>query len=172
MNCNLSGSLVHGLFQARMLEWVAISFSTGSSWLRDRTWISCIAGRWFIIWATRETPLLQKNFPTQESNQGLQHCRWILYQLCCLGIPNQSAEATHQLSASLLSTTTCPAPRHPSAPWRESNPALPSQPMPSITSLFLLPLVYKNLFVQLFHGNFLSARLGAAQFINHWIKAY
>ena len=102
----------------------------------------------------------------------LQHCRWILYQLCYLGIPNQSAEATHQLSASLLSTTTCPAPRLPSAPWRESNPALPSQPTPSITSLFLLPLVYKNLFVQLFHGNFLSARLGAAQFINHWIKAY
>ena len=35
MDCNLPGSSVHGIFQARILEWVAISFSSGSSWLRD-----------------------------------------------------------------------------------------------------------------------------------------
>ena len=35
MDCNLSGSSVHGIFQARILEWVAISFSRGSSWLKD-----------------------------------------------------------------------------------------------------------------------------------------
>ena len=42
----------HGVFQARVLEWVAISFSRGSSWPRDRTWVHCIAGRRFTIWAT------------------------------------------------------------------------------------------------------------------------
>ena len=40
-------SSVHGILQARLLEWVAISFSRGSSWTRDRTQISCIAGGFF-----------------------------------------------------------------------------------------------------------------------------
>ena len=35
----------HGILQARILEWVAISFSRGSSQPRDRTWVSCVAGR-------------------------------------------------------------------------------------------------------------------------------
>ena len=43
-----------GFFQARILEWVAISFSRGSSPPRDRTWVSCIAGRFFTNWTTRE----------------------------------------------------------------------------------------------------------------------
>ena len=43
----------HGL-AARILEWVAIPFSRGSSWPRDWTLVSCIAGRFFTIWATRE----------------------------------------------------------------------------------------------------------------------
>ena len=54
MDCNLSGSSVHGIFQARVLEWVAISFSTGSSQPRDQTQVSCIAGSHFTIWAPRE----------------------------------------------------------------------------------------------------------------------
>ena len=41
------GSSVHGIFQARILEWVAISFSRGTSRPRSRTWVSCIAGRFF-----------------------------------------------------------------------------------------------------------------------------
>ena len=56
MDCSLQGSSVHGLFQARVLEWVAISFSRGSSQARDRTQITHIAGRHFTIWATREAP--------------------------------------------------------------------------------------------------------------------
>ena len=48
------GSSVHGILQARILEWVAISFSRASSWLRGRTWVSCIAGRLFTSWATGE----------------------------------------------------------------------------------------------------------------------
>ena len=56
-DCSLTGSSVRGIFQARVLEWVAIAFSRGSSWPRDRTEVSCIAGRCFTIWATREIPL-------------------------------------------------------------------------------------------------------------------
>ena len=54
MDCRLSGSSVHGIFQARVLEWIAISFSRGSSRPRNQTWVSCIAGRRFTDWATRE----------------------------------------------------------------------------------------------------------------------
>ena len=54
MDCSLPGFPVHGVFQARVLEWVAISFSRGSFWPRDRTQVSCIAGRCFTLWATRE----------------------------------------------------------------------------------------------------------------------
>ena len=45
---------VHGIFQARILEWVAISFSRVSSQRRDRTWVSCIVGRRITVGATRE----------------------------------------------------------------------------------------------------------------------
>ena len=56
MDCSLPGFSVHGIFQARILEWVAISFSRGSSRPRDWTRVSRIAGRRFILWATREAP--------------------------------------------------------------------------------------------------------------------
>ena len=46
MNCSPSDSSAHGILQARILEWVAISFFRGSSWPRDRTLVSCIAGWW------------------------------------------------------------------------------------------------------------------------------
>ena len=49
MDGNLPGSMVHGIFQARLLEWAAISFSRGSSQPRDRTCVSCIADRCFTI---------------------------------------------------------------------------------------------------------------------------
>ena len=54
MDCSPPGSPVHGILQARILEWVAISFSRGSSWPRGQTQVSCIAGRRFNLWATRE----------------------------------------------------------------------------------------------------------------------
>ena len=54
MDCSLSGSSIHGIFQARVLEWIAISFSRGSSRPRNRTRVSRIAGRCFTVWATRE----------------------------------------------------------------------------------------------------------------------
>ena len=56
MDCSLQGSSVHGIFQVRILEWVSISSSRGSS-------------------------LLQGILPTQRLNPGILHCRWILYCL-------------------------------------------------------------------------------------------
>ena len=50
----LPGSSIPGILQAGILEWVAISFSRGSSPPRDRTHVSRIAGRHFNLWATRE----------------------------------------------------------------------------------------------------------------------
>ena len=57
MDCSPPGSSVHGTLHVRILEWVAILFSRGSSWPRDWAWVSCIAGRFFTIWATREAHL-------------------------------------------------------------------------------------------------------------------
>ena len=56
MGCSWPGSWIHGIFQTRVLEWVAISFSRGSLWSRDRIRVSHTAGRLFTIWATREAP--------------------------------------------------------------------------------------------------------------------
>ena len=58
MDCSPPGSSVHEIFQARILEWVAISFSRGSSQPRDRTWVSCTVGRFFTDWVTREAPFV------------------------------------------------------------------------------------------------------------------
>ena len=52
MDYNPPGSSIHAILQARVLEWVAISFSEGSSWPRDQTRVSHIVGRRFTIWAT------------------------------------------------------------------------------------------------------------------------
>ena len=54
MDYSLLGSSVHGILQARILEWVAIPFSRRSSWPKDQTQVSCIAGKFFTIWDIRE----------------------------------------------------------------------------------------------------------------------
>ena len=56
VDCSLPGSPLHGIFQAIVLEWIAISFSRGSSQPRDWTQVSCIVDRHFTICATREVP--------------------------------------------------------------------------------------------------------------------
>ena len=56
MDCSPPGSSVLGILQARILEWVAISFSRGSFQPRDWTRVSCIAGKFFTAWATGEAP--------------------------------------------------------------------------------------------------------------------
>ena len=56
LDCSLPGFSVHGILQARILEWVTISFSRGSSWPRDQPRVFHIGGRRFNLWATREAP--------------------------------------------------------------------------------------------------------------------
>ena len=73
MDCNLPGSSVHGILQARTLEWVAIPFSRGSFQPKDWTQVSCIAGRFFTIWAR------EAQYEVWEGQIGLwtelsQHC--------------------------------------------------------------------------------------------------
>ena len=70
----LPGSSVHGIHQTRILEWIAIPFSRGSSWPRDWTQVSCIAGIFFTVWANREALLL---FP-QSQITCVFRCNFIL----------------------------------------------------------------------------------------------
>ena len=73
MDCSPPGSSVNGIFQARILEWVAISFSRESSWPRDQTHVSCvscIAGRFFTLWQADETQRHTANY------SDLEHFRW------------------------------------------------------------------------------------------------
>ena len=85
--CDPVDYTVHGILQARILEWVHFPFSRESSQPRDWTQASHFAGRFFTSWATRgaqeywSLSLLQGIFLTQELNRGLLHGRWILYQL-------------------------------------------------------------------------------------------
>ena len=82
MDCSLPGSSGHGILQTRILEWVVIPFSRGSSWPRDGTQVSCIAGRFFIVWATREAQIIwadpKSNDKWQEKIQREGEVIWVL----------------------------------------------------------------------------------------------
>ena len=66
---SLPGFSVHGIFQARVPEWVAISFSRGSSQPMDRTQVSHTAGRRFTLWAPREAHGVRKGPPNRSYSQ-------------------------------------------------------------------------------------------------------
>ena len=93
--CDPMDYTVHGILQARLLEWVAFPFSRGSSWPRNRTGVSCIAGRFSTSWATGKPKnigvgrlsLLQGIILIQDSDSGLPSWRQILYQLSYQGSP-------------------------------------------------------------------------------------
>ena len=65
MDCSLPVSSVHGILQARILEWVSIPFSRASSWPQDQIQVSHIASRFFIVWVTREIAPKVKMLVTQ-----------------------------------------------------------------------------------------------------------
>ena len=75
MDCSPPGPSIHGIFQATVLEWVAISFSRGSSQPRNRTQISRTAGRHFTVLATREALELNYLFRNSEVLGAFQ---WLL----------------------------------------------------------------------------------------------
>ena len=71
MDCSPPGFSVHGILQARILEWVAIPFSRASSQPRDRTWVSCIS-RWILDCLSHWGILGSKvGGPVQGQSQGL-----------------------------------------------------------------------------------------------------
>ena len=76
MDYSLPSSSVHGILQARILEWVAIPFSRGSSLPRGWTWVSWIAGRFLTIWVTREVwSMLGK--PQNSNKRNLKKSKYI-----------------------------------------------------------------------------------------------
>ena len=70
------GSSVYGILQARILEWVAVSLSRGPSWLGDRTWVSCIVGRFFTVWASKEA-----NYPQNTTRKTVQLPNHLLFKI-------------------------------------------------------------------------------------------
>ena len=80
MNCSAPGSSVHRFFQARILEWVAISFSKGSCRPRNQTQISCITGKFL-------------------------HCRWVLYQLSYEGSSEGRRPSSQVLQGSAVQSS-------------------------------------------------------------------
>ena len=82
MDYSPPGFSLHGILQARILEWVTIPFSRGSSWPMDRTWVSCIADGFFTSWATREA-----------HSQNLKYCVTCQIQKQILSI---SSEGKHE----------------------------------------------------------------------------
>ena len=94
--CNPMHYTVHGILQTRILEWVAFPFSRGSSQHRDQSRSPTLQADSSPAESQGKSKntgvgslaLLQGIFMTPESNQGLLHCRWILYQLSYQGSPS------------------------------------------------------------------------------------
>ena len=119
MECSLPGSSTHGIFQARGLEWSAIAFSNremrnlqlsgiqeneseSHSVLSDSWWPHGLYSPWNSPGQNTgigNHSLLQGIFPTQGSNPGLAHCRWILYQLSHKGSPTILEWAAYSFSS-------------------------------------------------------------------------
>ena len=95
--CDPMDYTVHGILQARILEWVAFPFSRGSSQPRDQTQVSWIAGRFFTSWATREalTPawccnILSSWFhPLKFFSAHFDYLYKRHYVICCAGFRNE-----------------------------------------------------------------------------------
>ena len=105
MNWSLPGSFVHGIPQARILEWVAVPFSRGSSWLGEWIQVSCIEDKLFTIWATKECVCLRA--------KSLQLCPTLCNPMDC-GPPGSSGRRI--LQARTLERVVMPSSRGSSQP--------------------------------------------------------
>ena len=90
MDCCPPDSSDHGIVQAKVLEWVGIPFSSGSSRPRDRTQVSCIAGRWFTNWAISEA-----QFTYESESEVTQSCPTLGTPLDC-SLPGSSVHGVFQ----------------------------------------------------------------------------
>ena len=86
MHYSPPGSSVHGILQARILEWIAMPFSKKSSQPRDWTWVSCVTGGFFTVWVIREA---QSQTCTHTKKKTHSHCMMI----CCWSDPLQLSES-------------------------------------------------------------------------------
>ena len=80
MDCSPPGSSIQGILQGRILEWIAIPFSSGSSLPRDRTQVTCIAGKFYTVWATKE------------------NCLQRLQAWCCWSLPRAVSDISWRLN--------------------------------------------------------------------------
>ena len=86
MDCSPPGSSVYGISQARILEWVAISFSRRSSWLRDWTHISCTANRLFTTEPPGNPPYMHYNYIQWKQNKTSDLRKIFLIKKCIEGM--------------------------------------------------------------------------------------
>ena len=101
MDCILPRSCVHGISQARALEWIAISFSRGSSQPRDWTWVSGIVRQILYHWPTREAPSLCIQFSLVQSLS----CVWLFVTPWTHSMPGLPVH--HQLPQSTQTHVHC-----------------------------------------------------------------
>ena len=101
MDCSLPRSCVHGISQARALEWIAISFSRGSSQPRDWTWVSGIVRQILYHWPTREAPSLCIQFSLVQSLS----CVWLFVTPWTHSMPGLPVH--HQLPQSTQTHVHC-----------------------------------------------------------------
>ena len=145
MDCSLQGSSVHGIFQARVLEWLAISFSR-RSWPRGWTWLSCIVGRHFTIWATREVHWWKKE--TWKEN------KWKNQN--CMLLRSSPAVFSVQLSCSVVSDCLwshglqparlpCPSPTSKACTLLSIESVMPSNHLILCRPLLLLPSIFLSI---------------------------
>ena len=121
----LPARILRGILRARILQWVAISFSRKSSWPRDQNHVSCIIDRFFTVWATREAPVMLPN-PYLTSHSKMSGSIWVttpaLSGSLRLFLYSSSVRSCHFLisSASVRSppflSFSCP-PLHEMFPW-------------------------------------------------------
>ena len=99
MNCSLPGSSVYGIFLARILEWVAISFSRGSSLPRDWTRVSCIGGGFFTTEPPGKPPTLLGLMSTTQwvKLAAAQHLHFAIFQILIISIKSPGRPWTSPL---------------------------------------------------------------------------
>ena len=132
MDCSLPSSSVRGILQARIVEWLTIPFSRESSWPRDWTWVSLIAGRFFAIWARGEALPDPEQGPAAAA-KSLQSCPTLQQQQLLLSrfspvrLCATPQMAAHQAPRSLgfssqedWSGLPFPSPMHESEKWKWS----------------------------------------------------
>ena len=104
-DCSLTGSSVHRLLQARILEWVAMPSSRGSSRPRDRTWVSHTAGSFFTLWANRETPRTYTHICSFKIMYAFIcfWLHWVFIAACCV----HSLLAEHKLGSCGMRALDC-----------------------------------------------------------------